>query len=139
MSKEDIDAAVKAAEQFAEEDKKRREEVDTKNSAEHMCYTAEKMINENGDKLDEADKSEINAKIASLKETMQNGTVDTIKAGMDELQKALYKAGEKLYQAQAQQAGPQAGPQGYPGAGGPQAGANYDGGNVYDADYKDVD
>ena len=134
MSKEDIDAAVKAAEQFAEEDKKRREEVDTRNSAEHMCYTAEKMINENGDKLDEADKNAINAKITSLKETMNGGTVDAMKSGMDELQKALYAAGEKLYKAQAPQGDVQGNPQGYPGAG-PQSGAD----NVYDADYKDVD
>ena len=66
MSKEDIDKAVKAAEQFAEEDKKRREEVETKNNAENLCYQAEKLVNESGDKLEEADKTEVNNKVAAL-------------------------------------------------------------------------
>ncbi len=70
MSKEDIDKAVKAAEQFAEEDKKRREEVETKNNAENLCYQAEKLVNESGDKLEEADKTEVNNKVAALKTTM---------------------------------------------------------------------
>ena len=80
MSKEDIDKAVKAAEQFAEEDKKRREEVETKNNAENLCYQAEKLVNESGDKLEEADKTEVNNKVAALKTTMQNGTVEEINA-----------------------------------------------------------
>ena len=71
MSKEDIDKAVKAAEQFAEEDKKRREEVETKNNAENLCYQAEKLVNESGDKLEEADKTEVNNKVAALKFTTQ--------------------------------------------------------------------
>ena len=134
MSKEDIDKAVKAAEQFAEEDKKRREEVETKNNAENLCYQAEKLVNESGDKLEEADKTEVNNKVASLKTTMQNGTVEEIKSGMDELQKAIYAVSEKLYKASA----PQQGEQAAPGAN-PQQGGQNPNGDVYDADYKDVD
>ena len=134
MSKEDIDKAVKAAEQFAEEDKKRREEVETKNNAENLCYQAEKLVNESGDKLEEADKSEVNNKVAALKTTMQNGTVEEIKSGMDELQKAIYAVSEKLYKASA----PQQGEQAAPGAN-PQQGGQNPNGDVYDADYKDVD
>ena len=125
MSKEDIDQAVKAAEQYAEEDKKRREEVDTKNNAENLCYTAEKLIKDSGDKLQEADKNEINTKVAALRETMQNGSVEAIKTGTEELQKAVYAVSEKLYQA----ANPNDGNPGAPGTDG----------NVYDADYKDVE
>ena len=134
MSKEDIDKAVKAAEQFAEEDKKRREEVETKNNAENLCYQAEKLVNESGDKLEEADKTEVNNKVAALKTTMQNGTVEEIKPGMDELQKAIYAVSEKLYKASA----PQQGEQAAPGAN-PQQGGQNPNGDVYDADYKDVD
>ena len=134
MSKEDIDKAVKAAEQFAEEDKKRREEVETKNNAENLCYQAEKLVNESGDKLEEADKTEVNNKVAALKATMQNGTVEEIKSGMDELQKAIYAVSEKLYKASA----PQQGEQAAPGAN-PQQGGQNQNGDVYDADYKDVD
>ena len=134
MSKEDIDKAVKAAEQFAEEDKKRHEEVETKNNAENLCYQAEKLVNESGDKLEEADKTEVNNKVAALKTTMQNGTVEEIKSGMDELQKAIYAVSEKLYKASA----PQQGEQAAPGAN-PQQGGQNPNGDVYDADYKDVD
>ena len=134
MSKEDIDKAVKAAEQFAEEDKKRREEVETKNNAENLCYQAEKLVNESGDKLEEADKTEVNNKVAALKTTIQNGTVEQIKSGMDELQKAIYAVSEKLYKASA----PQQGEQAAPGAN-PQQGGQNPNGDVYDADYKDVD
>ena len=134
MSKEDIDKAVKAAEQFAEEDKKRREEVETKNNAENLCYQAEKLVNESGDKLEESDKTEVNNKVAALKTTMQNGTVEEIKSGMDELQKAIYAVSEKLYKASA----PQQGEQAAPGAN-PQQGGQNPNGDVYDADYKDVD
>ena len=134
MSKEDIDKAVKAAEQFAEEDKKRREEVETKNNAENLCYQAEKLVNESGDKLEEADKTEVNNNVAALKTTMQNGTVEEIKSGMDELQKAIYAVSEKLYKASA----PQQGEQAAPGAN-PQQGGQNPNGDVYDADYKDVD
>ncbi|WP_322199457.1 molecular chaperone DnaK [Acutalibacter intestini] len=135
MSKEDIDRAVKAAEQFAEEDKKRREEVDTKNNAENLCYSAEKLVSDSGDKLQEADKNEVNVKVAALRDKLQNGTVEEIKTGMDDLQKAVYAVSEKLYQQAAPQ-GNSGGPQGPtdPGAGAPGGD-----GNVYDADFKDVE
>jgi len=134
MSKEDIDAAVKAAEQFAEEDKKRREEVDTKNNAESMCYSAEKLVSDSGDKLDEADKNEIKAKVATLRDSITNGSIDTIKANMDDLQKAVYSVSEKLYQ----QAAPQGNPGNTQGPTDPGQGNPGGDGNVYDADFKDV-
>ena len=140
MSKEDIDRAVKDAEQFAEEDKKRREEVDTKNNAENLCYTAEKLVSDSGDKLQDADKNEINTKVAALRETLKNGTVEQIKAGMDDLQKAVYAASEKLYQQQAPQGGQPGQQPPYQGGNpGDNGGNNGGDGNVYDADYKEVD
>ncbi|MEG2383910.1 MAG: Hsp70 family protein, partial [Oscillospiraceae bacterium] len=139
MSKQDVEAAVHAAEQFAEEDKKRREEVDTKNAAENLCYTAEKLISDSGDKIAEEDKNEINSKVAALKETMANGTVDTIKSGTEELQKTVYAVSEKLYKSATppQDGGQQPPFTGDPTQGEPQAGPTD--GNVYDADYKDVE
>lgn len=133
MSKEDIDKAVAAAEQFAEEDKKRREEVDTKNNAENLCYQAEKVIADSGDKISEEDKSELNTKISDLKQKLAGSDMDAIKAGMDELQKTLYAVSEKLYQASA--------PQGAPtdGTVPPQGDVPPAEGDVYDADFKDVD
>ena len=140
MSKEDIDRAVKDAEQFAEQDKKRREEVDTKNNAENLCYTAEKLVSDSGDKMQDSDKNEINTKVASLRETLKNGTVDQIKAGMDDLQKAVYAASEKLYQQQAPQGGQPGQQPPYQGGNpGDNGGNNGGDGNVYDADYKEVD
>ena len=133
MSKEDIDKAVKDAERYAAEDKKRREEVDTKNEAENACYAAEKLLKENGDKLDAADKSDVESKVTALKEAVNKGDTALMKTGMEELQKALYAASEKLYKNAAPQDG-QA-PQG----GQPGAGQAPNGGNVYDAEYKDVD
>lgn len=139
MSKEDIDKAVRAAEQYAEEDKKRREEVDTKNNAENLCYTAEKLVSDSGEKLAENDKTEINTKVAALKEAIQNGNIDTVKSGMDDLQKTVYAVSEKLYQAAAPDQGNPGGPQPpYEGGANPGGPAGPDG-NVYDADYKDVD
>ena len=140
MSKEDIDRAVKDAEQFAEEDKKRREEVDTKNNAENLCYTAEKLVSDSGDKMQDSDKNEINTKVAALRETLKSGTVDQIKSGMDDLQKAVYAASEKLYQQQAPQGGQPGQQPPYQGGNpGDNGGNNGGDGNVYDADYKEVD
>ena len=78
--------------------------MDTKNNAENLCYTAEKLVSDSGDKMQDSDKNEINTKVAALRETLKNGTVDQIKAGMDDLQKAVYAASEKLYQQQAPRA-----------------------------------
>ena len=130
MSKEDIDKAVKDAEKFAAEDKKRREEVEEKNNAENLVYAVEKLINENGDKLDEADKNDLSAKSAALKDAINRNDMSAVKSQVEELQKAMYAASEKLYKNAAPQQ-PQDAQQGNP-AGGPT-------GNVYDAEYKDVD
>ncbi len=135
MSKDDIDQAVKAAEQFAEEDKKRREEVDAKNEAEHLCYTTEKMITDNGDKISEEDKNELNMKVASLKEKIAGTDLTAINTGKDELQKAVYEVSQKLYAANAPQGDPTGAPQDYAD---PNAGAAPEG-DVYDADFKDVE
>ena len=134
MSKDDIDKAVREAEQFAAEDKKRREEVDAKNAAENLCYTVEKLISENGDKMDASEKSDLEAKVKVLKDAMNANNMDSIKSASDDLQKAMYAVSEKLYQSAAPQQGPQAGPADQASG---SAGAN--GGNVYDADFKDVD
>ncbi len=133
MDKNDIDKAVKDAEKFAAEDKKRREEVDAKNEAENMCYSVEKLITDSGDKMDEADKTELNQKVASLKEAISSNNMDTIKSGKDELQKKLYEVSEKLYKNAAPQGQPGQPQPGQPPVQGP------DGNNVYDAEYKDVD
>ena len=132
MSKDDIDKAVREAEQFAAEDKKRREEVDAKNAAENLCYTVEKLINENGDKMDASEKSDLEAKVKTLKDAMNSNNMDSIKSASDDLQKAMYAVSEKLYKNAAPQQGPQAGPVDQGSSGG-------NGGNVYDADFKDVD
>ncbi len=135
MSKEDIEKAVKNAEQFATEDKKRREEVDAKNEAENLCYAIEKLLNENGDKIDQADKDSLNEKVKKLKETITSGNIDSIKSETESLQKAMYEVSAKLYQnAQAAQ---QAAPNAATGAEG-QTNDSVNG-NVYDADFKDVD
>lgn len=141
MSKDDIDKAVKDAEQYAAEDKKRREEVDAKNEAENLAYQAEKLVNENGDKLGEDDKSTITTKVAAVRDAITKNDVSLITSAKDDLQKALYDVSAKLYQQAAPQGNPgQAGPD----MGGAQPGANNGGnnngndGNVYDADFTDV-
>ncbi len=99
MSKDDIDRAVKEAEQFAEEDRKRKEEVDTRNGADQMVFQCEKLLADNGDKFDEADKTEINAKIDDLKEALKGDNIDAIKEKQEALTKKFYEISEKLYQA----------------------------------------
>ena len=137
MSKEDIDKAVKDAEQYAAEDKKRREEVDAKNEAENLVYQAEKLVSDSGDKLAEDDKNTINTKVAALKDAISKNDADLMKSAKDDLQKSLYDISAKLYQ----QAAPQGNPNPQPGApdmGGAQPNNSGDP-NVYDADFKDVD
>ena len=131
MSKEDIDKAVKEAEQFAADDKKKREEVDIRNGADQMVFQTEKMLKENGDKLPADVKSDAEAKLADLKTAVQSGNVDDIKAK----QEALSQVFEKMYQAAAaaqQAAGAQPGAD----AGATNAKPNDDG--VVDADFKEV-
>ena len=131
MSKEDIDKAVKEAEQFAADDKKKREEVDIRNGADQMVFQTEKMLKENGDKLPADVKSDAEAKLADLKTAVQSGNVDDIKAK----QEALSQVFEKMYQAAAaaqQAAGAQPGAD----AGATNEKPNDDG--VVDADFKEV-
>ena len=139
MSKDDIDKAVKEAEQYAAEDKKRREEVDAKNEAEQVAYQAEKPISDNGDKIAQDDKNTLNTKIAAVKEAISKNDSDLIKSAKDDLMKSLQDIGAKMYQqgAAAQQAaGAQPGADPTQGQGGNNNGGD---GNVYDADYTDVD
>ncbi len=128
MSQEDIDKAVKDAEKYAEEDKKFREAVDTKNNAENLIFQSEKALGELGDKVSESEKAEVQAEIDKLKETVKSGDTDAIKAGTEELQKKFYALSEKLY-AQSGAA------QGNPGDAGFNPGQNADG--TYDADFTD--
>ena len=137
MSKDDIDKAVKEAEQFAAEDKKRREAVDAKNEAENMAYQAEKLVNENGDKLAEEDKTALNTKAQAVKDACQKNDADLIKTAKEDLEKTLMSVSQKLYQQAAPNGQPQPGPA--PDMGGAPNNNNGDDGNVYDADLKDVD
>ena len=134
MSKEDIDKAVKEAEQFAEEDKKRREAVDLKNNAEQLAYQTEQLISENGDKFSADDKSALETKCSTLKEALKGDNLDAIKSAQDDLQNKFYEVSQKLYQA-AQ------GAQGAQGAQpGQDANAQQGGNDGYtDADFTEVD
>ena len=130
MSKDDIDKAVAEAEQYAAEDKKRREEIDVRNGADQMIYQTEKALGELGDKISEDEKNDINGAVNELREALKGTDVEAIKAKQEELQKKFYAVSEKLYQ--------QANPQGAPGA-------DFNGGaapngdpNVYEADFKDA-
>lgn len=138
MSKEDIDKAVKEAEQFAAEDKKRREAVDAKNEAENIVYQAEKLVSESGDKIPEADKNAINTKVAALKEAISKDDAALIGTAKEDLQKTLNDAAAKLYQQAAPQGGAPDMNGAQPNGGNP---TGNDGGdpNVYDADFTDVD
>ncbi len=114
MSKEDVEKAVKEAEQYASEDKARREAVDTRNNADQMVYQCEKTIEEMGDKLDAADKADLEAKMNDLKEALKGEDIEAIKAKQEDLTKAFYAVSEKIYQAAAaaQQAEQGAAPEG---------------------------
>jgi molecular chaperone DnaK len=136
MSKDDIERAVKEAEQFAEEDKKRKEEVDIRNGADQIVFQTEKLLEENADKFDEADKNEINAKVNDLKEALKGDSIDAIKEKQDALQKKFYEISEKLYQAAG-------GPQGFDpsaaGAGFDPNAAGAQGDGYTEAPFTDVD
>ena len=133
MSKEDIDKAVKDAEAYAAEDKKRRESVDVKNNADQMIYQTEKTLTELGDKVTEAEKTSINTAKDALKEALKGDDIEAIKAKQEELQKALYPISERIYK-EAQAAQGNQGGNAAPDNG--NAGADS---NVYEADYTDVD
>ena len=124
MSKEDVEKAVREAEQYAAEDKARREAVDTRNNADQMVYQSEKTLEEMGDKIDAADKTELQAKIDELKEALKGEDIEAIKAKQEELTKTFYAVSEKLYQAAA--------PQGADGGVGPDGTPGPDGDGFYD-------
>ena len=130
MSKEDIEKAVKEAEQFADEDKKKREAVDLKNGAEQMVYQTETLISESGDKFSADDKSALEAKAEALKEALKGDDLDAIKAAQEDLQTKFYEVSQKLYHAAqaAQGADPNA-----------QQAADNGGADYTDADYTEVD
>ena len=137
MSKDDIDKAVREAEQFAEEDKKRKEAVDIRNGADQMVFECEKLVSENGDKFDEADKNDINAKVEELKEALKGEDVELIKSKQEALQAKFYEISEKLYKAAggAQGFDPNNMGAGFdPNAAGAQGGDNYT-----EAPFTDVD
>ena len=132
MSKEDVDKAVKEAEQYAAEDKKRREEADLRNNADQLVYTTEKTIADFGDKLDEAEKTDLTGAADALKEALKGTDTEAIKQKTDELQKKVYAVSEKVYKAAQEAAGAN--------GAAPDMGGNPQGkDNVYDADFTDVD
>ena len=133
-----IDKAVREAEQFAEEDKKKRESVDLRNNADQMVYQTEKLISEDGDKFSADDKSALQTKVDALKEALKGDNEDAIKSAQEDLQNKFYEVSQKLYEAAQQaQGGAQAGPQGA----GYDPNAQAQGGNqeYTDADYTEVD
>ncbi|MDD7674808.1 MAG: Hsp70 family protein, partial [Oscillospiraceae bacterium] len=130
LSKEDIDKAVREAEQYAAEDKARKDEVDTHNAADQTIYQTEKTLNELGDKIDASEKASIQSAVDHLKEVNKGSDVAAIKAATEEVQKAFYAVSEKLYQ----QAGPQQG-----GCDNGNCGSRGNDDGVVDADYETVD
>ncbi len=137
MSKDDIDKAVKEAEAFAAEDKKKKEEVEARNAADQMVYQTEKSMNEFGDKVTQADKDSVNPKLYALKEALKGTDVEAIKKAQEELQTAFYAVAERIYKEQgaaAQQA--EAAQTDVQGEGTNAAGGSDD--NVVDADYTDA-
>ncbi len=134
LSQEDIDKAVKEAEQYSEEDKKRREEVDVRNNADQMVYQTEKALSELGDKVTEDEKAGVTAEVEKLKETLKGNDTEAIKAQTEALTKKFYEISEKLYkEAAAQQQAAQGAPDMGADAGAPN------GDNVVDADFTQVD
>ena len=131
MSKEDIDKAVRDAEQYAAEDKKRREEVDIRNNADQMIYQSEKTVADLGDKLSEEEKNSIKTAADALKEALKGDNIDEIKSKQEELQKAIFAVSEKVYKAAQEQAAAEQAAQGN--------NAGTKDGNVYDAEYTEAD
>ena len=131
MSKEDIDKAVKEAEAYAAEDKKRREAVDVRNNADQMIYQTEKTVSEFGDKLSDDEKSKIETAKEALKEALKGEDIEAIKACQEELQKEIYAVSEKVYKAAAEAQGAA--------QGNPADAQNGAADNVYEADFTDVD
>ena len=135
LSDEEIDKAVKEAEKFADEDKKKKEEVEIRNNADSLVYQSEKSLKDLGDKIDAADKSAIEAEIEKVKEALKGTDNDKVKAATEELSKKFYEVSAKIYQQAAPQQDPNAQA---PGAEAPNGGAAQ-GDNVVDTDYEVVD
>ena len=131
LSDDEIDQAVKDAERFAEEDRRKKDEVDTKNRAETTIYETEKLLKETGDKFDSADKQAVEEHLAKLRDSHDRGDLEGMKQDMESLSQAIYKASEKLYQQAQQQEPPHADPYGQANGQGSAPGA-------YEADFKDV-
>ena len=134
MSKDDIDKAVKEAEQFAAEDKKKREAVDLRNNADQMVYQTEKLLSENGDKFSDDDKSALNTKLDALKEALKGDNTEAIKSAEEDLTNKFYEVSQKIYEATQGAQGPQ--PGAAPGADAAQGGNDA---GYTDADYTEVD
>ena len=134
MSMDDIDKAVKEAEQFAAEDKKKREAVDLRNNADQMVYQTEKLLSENGDKFSDDDKSALNTKLDALKEALKGDNTDAIKSAEEDLTNKFYEVSQKIYEATQGAQGPQ--PGAAPGADAAQGGNDA---GYTDADYTEVD
>lgn len=130
LSDEDIDKAVKEAEKYAEEDKKRKEEVEVRNNAESLVYQCEKAVKDAGDKIDDATKSMVETEVNKVKDALQGTDTEAIKKATEELQEKFYSVAQQMYQ--------QANPEGAQGAD-PNAQQSAGGDNVYEADYKEVD
>ena len=137
MSKDDIDKAVREAEQFAAEDKKQREAADIRNQADQMVFQTEKTLEDMGDKIPASDRNSVESALNHLKETQKGSDVEAIKAATEELTKAFYAVSEKLYQQNGGQAGP--GPDMGGANFGGQVGGSGAGPDVVDADYEVVD
>ena len=141
MSKEDVEKAVHEAEQYAAEDAKRKEEIDTRNQGDQMVYQTERTLEELGDKVDAAEKAEVESKLNELKETLKGSDTDAIKAATEALTQVFYKLSEKMYQQANPQGGqPGANPGCDPNCQGGDCGNGGDNGQqYYDADYTVVD
>ncbi len=132
MSKEDIENAVKDAEKYAEEDKKKREEIDCKNEAENLCYSVEKLIKDSEGKISQEEKDSLSKKVEDLRKKLSENNLDDIKSSRDALQKEMFDVSTKLYQQSASQN------QQSNNAGGSSGNSSNSEENVYDADYKDM-
>ena len=131
LSDEDIDKAVKEAEKYAEEDKKRKEDVEIRNNAETLVYQCEKAVKDAGDKIDASTKEMVETEVGKVKKALEGTDTAAIKAATDELQEKFYSVAQQMYQ--------QANPQGAPGADAGAQGAPNGDPNVYEADYTEVD
>ena len=140
MSKEDVEKAVREAEQYAAEDAKRKEEIDTRNQGDQMVYQTERTLEELGDKVDAAEKAEVESKLNELKETLKGSDTAAIKAATEALTQVFYKLSEKMYQQANPQGGqPGANPGCDPNCQSGDCSKGSDGQQYYDADYTVVD